>query len=151
MADLSRRRFLGASVAAPTLYAAPPPALEIRRGGMIYRRLGQTDLYVSLLGFGSHTDPAFKRKAAHGYVLTDEGQARRDHLLARALDLGINLVDTYENEGQWEPVARVVKSRRQSTLVSICRQFPMFVGENIDRAARLFGYVDLYRIYAGEG
>lgn len=27
----------------------------------------------------------------------------------------------------------------------------MFVGENIDRAAKLYGHVDLYRIYIGEG
>src|SRR5262249_55972200 len=37
-------------------------------------------------------------------------------------------------------------------LVSICRQFPMFVGENIDRAAKLYGgHVDLYRICVGDG
>jgi aryl-alcohol dehydrogenase-like predicted oxidoreductase len=84
-------------------------------------------------------------------VLTEEGQARRDRLVSRALDLGVNMIDTYENEGQWEPVARLVRPRRDKVLVSICRQFPMFVGENIDRAARLFGYTDLYRIYVGDG
>jgi aryl-alcohol dehydrogenase-like predicted oxidoreductase len=130
--------------------AAVKPLDEVRRGGMIYRRLGQTDLFPSLLSFGSHTDPAFKRKVTHGAVLTEEGQARRDHLLAHALDLGVNMVDVYESEGQWEPVARVVKSRRDKTLVSVCRQFPMFVGENIDRAARLYGHVDLYRIYLND-
>jgi aryl-alcohol dehydrogenase-like predicted oxidoreductase len=118
---------------------------------MTYRRLGKTDLYPSLLSFGSHTDPAFKRKVAHGTVLTEEGQRRRDSLLSRAFDLGVNMVDTYESDGQWEHVARVVKPRRQSTLVSICRQFPMFVGENIERAARLYGHVDLYRIYLNDG
>lgn len=151
MRGLSRRHFLGAAAAVPALWAAPQPVMEIRRGGMTYRKLGQTDLFVSLLAFGSHTDPAFKRKVELGNVLTEEGQARRDRLLARALDLGVNMVDTYENEGQWEHVARVVKPRRKSTLVSICRQFPMFVGENIDRAAKLYGHVDLYRIYIGEG
>ena len=118
---------------------------------MIYRRVGQTDLYSSLLSFGSHTDPAFKRKVTRGTVLTEEGQARRDRLLSRALDLGVNMVDTYESDGQWEHVARVVKPRRQNTLISICRQFPMFVGDNIDRAARLYGHVDLYRIYLNDG
>jgi len=135
------RRELLAALAAP----------GFRRGGMLYRRLGKTGLDVSLLGLGSHTDPAFKRQVGPGNVLTAEGQARRDRLVARALDLGVNLVDTYENEGQWEPVARVVKPKRQNTLVSVCRQFPVFVGENIDSAARLFGHVDLYRIYIGEG
>lgn len=117
---------------------------------MIYRRLGQTDLYPSLLSFGSHTDPAFKRKAQYGSVLTEEGQRRRDALLARALDLGVNMVDTYESDGQWDHVARVIKPRRQKVLVSICRQFPMFVGENIKRAARLYGHVDLYRVYLND-
>src|SRR5262245_49512276 len=124
--DVSRRAFLAAAAAVPAAVAAPPainPVPELRRGGMIYRRLGQTDLYPSLLSFGSHTDPAFKRKVTHGSVLTEEGQARRDRLLTHALDAGVNMVDVYESEGQWEHVARVVKSRRKATLVSVCRQF----------------------------
>jgi aryl-alcohol dehydrogenase-like predicted oxidoreductase len=154
MHALSRRAFLASAAAISTAVAAPAtvaPIAQFRRGGMIYRRIGQTDVYTSLLSFGSHTDPAFKRKAARGTVLTEEGQQRRDRLLARALDLGVNMVDTYESDGQWEHVARVVKPRRQTTLVSICRQFPMFVGENIERAARLYGHVDLYRIYLNDG
>lgn len=147
----SRRAFLIGGAAVPLIAAATPAVREIRRGGMIYRQLGQTDIYVSLLSFGSHTDPRYKKQVAHGNVLVEEGQQRRDRLIARAFDRGVNMVDTYENEGQWEPVARLVSSRRDKVLVSICRQFPMFVGENIDRAAKLFGHVDLYRIYVGEG
>ncbi|MCL4850033.1 MAG: hypothetical protein KJZ78_01465, partial [Bryobacteraceae bacterium] len=85
----------------------PAPVAQYRRGGMVYRRLGQTSLYPSVLSFGSHTDPAYKRKVKHGSVLTEEGQQYRDRMLARALDLGVNMVDTYETEGQWEHVARV--------------------------------------------
>jgi aryl-alcohol dehydrogenase-like predicted oxidoreductase len=153
MVAVSRRAFLAAAAGVPASTAAPAsvaPLPEVRRGGMVYRRLGQTDLYPSLLSFGSHTDPAFKRKATHGTVLTEEGQARRDRLLSHALDAGVNMVDVYESEGQWEPVARVIKARRDRTLVSVCRQFPMFVGDNIDRAARLYGHVDLYRIYLND-
>jgi aryl-alcohol dehydrogenase-like predicted oxidoreductase len=153
MMAVSRRTFLAAAAGLSGATAAPAtvvPVAEIRRGGMIYRRLGQTDLYPSLLSFGSHTDPAYKKKAAHGSVLNEKGQSRRDHLLSHAFDLGVNMVDVYESEGQWEPVARVVKSRREKTLISVCRQFPMFVGDNIDRAARLYGYVDLYRIYLND-
>jgi aryl-alcohol dehydrogenase-like predicted oxidoreductase len=127
------------------------PIREFRRGGMLYRRLGRTDLFVSVLSFGSHTDPAFKRPTKQGNVLSDEGQTRRDRQLARAFDRGVNMVDTYENEGQWEPVARLVRPRRDKLLVSLCRQFPVFVGENIDQAAKLYGHVDLYRIYVGDG
>jgi len=118
---------------------------------MLYRRLGPTDLYVSVLSFGSHTDPKFKRAVKDHSVLTEEGQARRDRQLSRAFALGVNMVDTYESDGQWEPVARLVRPKRDKVLVSICRQLPMFVGENIDRAARLYGHVDLYRIYLGDG
>ena len=154
-ACLSRRQFLAASAAfaaAPAAVGARLPAVrEYRRGGMVYRRLGRTDMDVSLLSFGSHTDPTYKIKAKHGRVLNEEGQARRDRQLAHAFDLGVNMVDTYENNGQWEPVARVVTPRRDKVLVSVCRQFPMFVGENIDRAAKLYGHVDLYRIYVGAG
>lgn len=146
----SRRAFLAAA-SAVRLAASAPPVKEIRRGGMIYRQLGQTDLYVSLLSFGSHTDPGYKKKVEHGNVLLEEGQQRRDRLIAKALDRGVNMIDTYESEGQWEPVANLVRSRRSKVLVSLCRQFPMFVGENIDRGAKLFGHVDMYRIYLGEG
>ena len=157
----SRREFLRMSsgvalsggLAAATPWAAADEATvrEFRRGGMSYRRLGQTDIHVSALAFGSHTDPTFKVATKNANVLNPEGQARRDRQIARALDLGVNLVDTYESDGQWEPMARLVRPKRQRVLVSICRQFPMFVGENIDRAAKLFGHVDLYRIYVGDG
>jgi aryl-alcohol dehydrogenase-like predicted oxidoreductase len=129
----------------------PQPIREFRRGGMLYRRLGRTDLFVSVLSFGSHTDPAFKGPATQGNMLSQDGQARRNRQLARAFDFGVNMVDTYENEGQWEPVARLVREQRDKRLVSLCRQFPVFVGENIDHAAKLYGYVDLYRIYVGDG
>ncbi len=150
---MTRRELIAGSVAAALGKAAhgAAPVQEYRRGGMVYRRLGQTDIYVSQLGFGSHTDPQYKRNTKWGSVLNEEGQARRDRQLARAFDLGVNLVDTYENCGQVEPFARLIRGRRDKVLVSYCRQFPMFVGENIDRAAKAYGHVDLYRIYVGDG
>lgn len=153
MSDVSRRAFLTAAAALPSgfaVFGAAPPVPEIRRGGMVYRRLGQTELYPSLLSFGSHTDPAYKRKVKYGTILTEEGQALRDRLLSRALDHGVNMVDVYETEGQWQHVARVVKPNRARTLISVCRQLPMFVGDNIDLAARLYGHVDMYRIYLND-
>jgi aryl-alcohol dehydrogenase-like predicted oxidoreductase len=160
MNNHSRREFIkrsSALVLASSIGSLPPLATsaekllrEFKRGGMRYRRLGQTELFVSSLSYGSHTDPRFKKKSKHGNVLTPEGQSRRDRQIARALDLGVNMVDTYENAGQWEPVARLVSSRRDKVLISLCRQFSMFVGENIDRAAKMFGHVDLYRIYIGD-
>ena len=160
MGHCSRREFLPRTAAlalaggigsVPTLSntvdaAAKSTLREYTRGGMRYRRLGQTDLFVSQLSFGSHIDPGFRK----GQALNEEGQARRDRQVARAFDLGVNMIDIYENAGQWEPVARLAKPRRDKVLVSICRQYPTFVGDNVDKAAKLYGHVDLYRIYVGD-
>jgi len=121
---------------------------EFRRGGMAYRRLGRTDLWVSLLSFGSHTDPADRIPAGpNKTVLTESGQARRDRIILKAFDLGVNLLDVYDSEGQWEPAAKLVKDRRQRVLISLAHQTS--AGE-IDRACRLFGHVDLYRFHTAE-
>jgi aryl-alcohol dehydrogenase-like predicted oxidoreductase len=111
---------------------------------MVYRRLGQTGLDLSLLSFGSHTDPADRVKAPNGTVLTAQGQARRDRILAHALDLGVNLVDVYATEGQWEPAARIVRGRRDKVLISLAHDVS---AADVDRAAKLFGHVDLYRFH----
>ena len=84
---VTRRDFLAGCAAGwlaseARLAAGPQTASEFRRGGMTYRRLGQTDLYPSLLAFGSHTDPADRVKAPNGTVLTPAGQARRDRIVA---------------------------------------------------------------------
>lgn len=149
---LNRRNFLAAGAgllaSKATLAAGPQKAIEFRRGGMAYRRLGQTDLYPSLLAFGSHTDPADRVKAANGTVLTPEGQARRDRIVAHAFDLGVNLLDVYATEGQWEPAARSVQRRRDKVLVSLAHEIS---ARDIDNACRMFGgYVDLYRFHTAE-
>ena len=80
MADRpSRRDFMkrGSSLALAaglgtiqTASASPSePVREFRRGGMLYRRLGRADLFVSVLAYGSHTDPAFKRPGRIDLVL----------------------------------------------------------------------------------
>ena len=136
--SVSRREFLqqgsslalAAGIGGSGALAAdrPEPIREYRRGGMLYRRLGQTDLFVSTLSFGSHINPAMRG----GGGLNEKGQAARDRRIAQAFDLGVNMVDTYENAGQWQPMAKSVRGRRDKVLVSICRQFPNFVGKNID-------------------
>jgi aryl-alcohol dehydrogenase-like predicted oxidoreductase len=133
--------------AAPAvLSAASPYAVpEYRRGGMYYRRLGNTDLYPSLLSFGSHTDPADRVKNGdQGTVLTAEGQERRDRMVARAFDLGVNLLDVYATEGQWQPAARSVSGKRDKVLVSVAHDMTPAA---IDSACKLFGYVDLLRFH----
>jgi len=113
----------------------------------VYRRLGRTEIDVSLLAFGSHTDPVDRVRTSppRKNVLTEQGQARRDRIIARAFDLGVNLLDVYEEEGQWEPAARLVKNRRDKVLISLATENPYLDPE---RAFRLFGYVDLYRLQA---
>lgn len=145
----TRRQFLstcsaGLLAQAAGLAAPQPRVSEIRRGGMAYRRLGQTDLYPSLLSFGSHTDPGDRIKAPNGTVLTAEGQARRDRIIARAFDLGVNLLDVYSSEGQWEPAAGLVRGRRGKILISVAHDV---TATEIDRACKLFGHVDLYRFH----
>jgi aryl-alcohol dehydrogenase-like predicted oxidoreductase len=118
-------------------------ATEFQRGGMVYRRLGRTDLYPSLLAFGSHTDPADRLPTGPAEtVLTAAGQARRDRMLAHAFDLGVNLLDVYADMGQWEPAARLVRDRREKVLISLAH---VVSPARIEEACRLFGHVDLYR------
>jgi aryl-alcohol dehydrogenase-like predicted oxidoreductase len=155
---MSRRRFMhcaAAGVAGSLLLrgggivrGAPTTApIEFRRGGMVYRRFGKTGLDVSLLSFGSHTDRAYKLRGGIRNVLSDDGQARRDRQISKAIDLGINLIDVYEHEGQWEPLAKLIKPKRDKLLIAGAYDNPEFIGQNIDRLAKLYGgYIDLYRI-----
>ena len=153
---MTRRRFIqcaGAGLAASvlprgTLSAATTAATgEFRRGGMVYRPLGKTGLNVSLLAFGSHTDRTYKLRGGIRNVLNAEGQARRDRQISKAMDLGVNLIDVYEHEGQWEPLARLLKPKRDKVIVAGAYDNPEFIGQNIDRLAKLYGgYIDLYRI-----
>jgi aryl-alcohol dehydrogenase-like predicted oxidoreductase len=150
---VTRRNFLAGSAAGllaseARLWGGPQKAIEFRRGGMTYRRLGQTDLFPSLLSFGSHTDPADREKAPNGTVLTAAGQARRDQIVAHAFDLGVNLIDVYSNEGQWEPAARSVRGRRDRILISLAHDVS---AREIDHACKVFGgYADLYRFHTAE-
>jgi aryl-alcohol dehydrogenase-like predicted oxidoreductase len=150
----TRREFLAAGAAgwlAGRALGAPgdfqaSARREFERGGMVYRRLGQTDMNVSLLSFGSHTDPADRVPAGQGKtILTPAGQARRDRIIAHAFDLGVNLLDVYASESQWEPAARLVRGRRDKILVSLAHEV---TPGDIELAMKLFGYVDLYRFAA---
>lgn len=115
---------------------------------MIYRRLGRTDLDVSLLSFGSHTDPADRVRAGPSKtVLTPQGQERRDRIISRAFDRGVNLLDIYETEGQWEPAARLVREKRNKILVSLAHEV---TPQQIDTACRMFGHADLYRFHTAD-
>jgi aryl-alcohol dehydrogenase-like predicted oxidoreductase len=132
---------VGAGLGRPSGLVA---AAQYERGGMFYRRLGQTDLYPSLLSFGSHTDPADRVPSGpNETVLTPAGQARRDHIIAHAFDLGVNMMDIYADMGQWEPAARFIRGRRRDkVLISLAHEIS---AEKIDYGCSLYGHVDLYR------
>jgi aryl-alcohol dehydrogenase-like predicted oxidoreductase len=158
---------LGAASASGVATLAQPARQEYR-GGMTYRPLGRTGLGVSLLAFGSHTDPADRVRVRAGKTaLTQAGQARRDRIIEQAFDMGVNLLDVYDSEGQWEPAARLVKSKREQVLISLMVE-PYQSGvttvkgksvmslayspapEEIDRACRLFGHIDLCRFHTAD-
>ncbi len=155
----TRRKFLkhacqGAGVASllPSAFSAPtaPAVPEFRRGGMVYRQLGNTDLHLSLLGFGSHIDRAYRVKAPWGSQLNEEGQRRRDRRILQAVDRGVNLFDVYDDSGQWKPMSRLVKGRRQQFVLSLKKELPGPTADIIDNGARLFGHLDLFRFVVYE-
>lgn len=63
-------------------------------------------------------------------------------MLARSLDLGVNLLDVYNSDSQWEPVARLIREKRNKVVVSLAH---VKSPAAIDRACRLFGHIDMYR------
>ena len=152
---MSRRQFLQSTAATLAASCLHTPAWaestvapgQFRRGGMVYRPLGKTGLNVSLLAFGSHTDHAYKLQGGIRNILSAEGQARRDRQVSRAIDLGVNLIDVYEHEGQWEPLAKLIKPKRDKLIIAGAYDNPQFIGTNIDRLAKIYGgYIDLYRV-----
>ena len=143
-----RREFLYCCSAGLASAAVTPKVREFRRGGMVYRSLGQTGMDVSLLSFGSHTDPADRVRAGPDKtVLTPAGQARRDRLITRAFDAGVNLLDVYESEGQWAPAANLLKDRRNRVLISLAHEVRR---QDLEQAFRMFGHVDLYRFHTAD-
>ena len=61
--------------------------------------------------------------------------------------MGVKIIDVYEHEGQWEPLAKLLKPKRDKVHVAGAYDNPEFIGQNIDRLAKLYGgYIDLYRI-----
>lgn len=79
---------------------------------MRYRKLGRTDLLVSEIGFGAWAI------SGRGYGPTDDGESMR--ALHRALDLGVNFIDTADSYGHSEElIGRVLReSGDRETLIA---------------------------------
>jgi len=126
---------------------------------MKYRRLGKTNLRVSVIGVGTW-------QLGGEWGKTFE-QREVDAMLGRAADLGINLIDTAECYGDHESerlIGRAIKGNREKWLVAtkfghrFDRPFqrddvyePSQVVEQLEQSLRALqtDYVDLYQFHSG--
>ena len=85
---------------------------------MNYRRLGRTDLQVSEISLGTvelGMDYGIPVRGEH----RQPSEAEATHLLNRALDLGINLIDTARAYGESEAIiGRALKTRRDEYILA---------------------------------
>ena len=119
---------------------------------MEYRQLGKSGLQVSAIGLGTNT---------FGRAVDAEQAAAIVH---RALDLGINFIDTADIYGRGvseEYIGRALKGRRQEAVVATKVAGPMGDGPNMRGASRQHiidglhaslrlldtDYVDLYQVH----
>jgi aryl-alcohol dehydrogenase-like predicted oxidoreductase len=97
---------------------------------MKFRKLGRTGLTVSEISLGTV-------ELGLDYGLGPDGQARRPpesearRLLHRALDLGVNFIDTARVYGESEAIiGRALKGRRKDFV--LCSKVPSFAGESVE-------------------
>jgi len=100
------------------------------------RRLGRTELQVSRIGFGGMTIPSVDEKQAAATI-------------HKALDLGVNFIDTARAYGDSEAkIGRVMKTRRHECYLSSRSPRMDYKGmkASIDESLKTLGvdYIDLY-------
>lgn len=126
---------------------------------MKYRRLGKTGLRVSVIGVGT-----WQLGGEWGKVFA---QSEVDAILARAAELGINLIDTAECYGDHEAerlIGRAIKGRRERWILAtkFGHRFtgafqrdnvfePSQMVEQLEQSLRALqtDYVDLYQFHSG--
>src|SRR6476659_4200250 len=82
-----------------------------RRGNMQKRRLGRTGLEVSVLGYGA---------GAVGWLFTKGAAADQERAIVRAVELGINYIDTaalYGNGESERNLGRVLKKLKPDVVL----------------------------------
>lgn len=131
---------------------------------MRYRQLGRTGLFVSEISLGTMTFGGAGRFAPIGNVQ----QAQAEGLLARALEAGVNLIDTANAYGEGlseEMLGRALRSlqvKREEVLVATKGFMSMGKGPNAGGASRAhildavkaslkrlqLDHIDLYQLHA---
>ena len=103
------------------------------------KKLGKTDIEVSLLGFGSHLANSLRKKPKI-----------RDKMIKLGYEAGINTYDVYDHGGyeQFKPMSKSIRDFRKDMLISLVAVKPKEeMQAEIDNALKTFktGHIDLYR------
>jgi L-galactose dehydrogenase len=128
---------------------------ELERNPMQYTTLGRTGLRVSVAGLGG---------GGGSQLGLDRGKSRREaaDIVHRALDLGVNVIDTAESYMTEEVIGQAIAGRDRSAVVLSTKHHiapyrsnsglftPEQVVEGLDRSLRRLGtdYVDVYYLHA---
>ncbi|MEU7616409.1 aldo/keto reductase [Micromonospora rifamycinica] len=131
---------------------------------MKYRQLGRSGLRVSVLTMGALT---FGGRGVFAPV-GSTGPAEATRQVDRALDAGVNLIDTadaYSGGASEEMVGQALKGRRDRTLIATKARMPTGVGPNdaglsrhhlidaCEQSLRRLGtdHIDLYQMHVWDG
>lgn len=131
---------------------------------MEYRQLGYTGLRVSALALGTMTFGGQGKFALVGHLEVDEAR----HLVDRAIDAGVNLIDTADvySAGRCEEiVGEVLAGRRDRVVLATKARYAMGDGPNDAGLSRGYllraceaslrrlktDYIDLYQVHERDG
>jgi len=112
---------------------------------MQYNRLGNTPIVVSRLCFGSLTIGPLQKNLPLG-----EGVA----VIRKAVELGVNFIDTADLYGTYPYIRQVLKSYRDLVIASKSYAYDSrTAGDTLDRALRGIGrdYIDIFLLHEQEG
>ena len=136
-----------------------PPTFPPPERRMQYRKLGSSDLNVSVIGLGTNNfgNPD-RTDAPRRFGISDKAQSAA--VLNKCLDVGINFIDTANNYGDGRSevhIGEVLKSRRKEAILATKFNIANLGGESIkDRVNRSIDasltalqtdYVDLYQLH----
>lgn len=112
---------------------------------MQYNRLGSTPIVVSKLCFGSLTIGPLQKN-----LPLDEGAA----VIRKAVELGVNFIDTADLYGTYPYIREVLKSHRDLVIATKSYAYDSRTAcETLERALRGIGrdYVDIFLLHEQEG